>query len=60
MEEIIIKLEELLKNHCCRGYADNHNGVEAKDCRKEHLYCGYELDHGIELESVIDLIKKIK
>jgi hypothetical protein len=49
IEKIENKFKDLLKNHCCNYHCE---------CEKEHLYCDYELDHGIELESVIRMIKE--
>jgi len=42
---------DLMKNHCCK-YACR--------CEKFHLYCGYELDHGIELQEVINIIEALE
>lgn len=39
----------LMKDHCCKY---------ACKCEKTHLYCGFEMEHGIELQEVIDLIKE--
>jgi len=48
LENILKHFEKVMKNHCCK-YECN--------CEKDHLYCGYELDHGIELGSVIEDIR---
>lgn len=48
MDEKIEILEKLLKEHCCQSNCN---------CKKHHLYCGFELDHGIELQAVIDILK---
>jgi hypothetical protein len=50
LQKAVKKFEDLLKNHCCKTHCN---------CDKEHLYCGYELDHGIELEEVIEILKNI-
>lgn len=60
MEQKILKhFEELMKDHCCRSYCDDHDGVPKEKCKKDHLYCGYEMDHGIELSEVIEIIKDL-
>ena len=50
LQKAVKKFEDLLKNHCCKVHCN---------CDKEHLYCGYELNHGIELEEVIEILKNI-
>lgn len=38
---------DLMKYHCCKYICL---------CEKVHLYCGFEMEHGIELQEVIDMI----
>lgn len=50
-EEILAKVKDLQDNHCCHYYPC--------DCgNKMHLYCGCELNHGIELETIRQIISK--
>jgi len=70
-QKILKSFEKLLSEHCCGGGSCKEQVMHINErgewtraypdgkCEKQHLYCGYELDHGIELEGVIEMIKNI-
>lgn len=56
--QIIEKFDAITKpykEHHCMGW-----GQCPEKCDKLHLYCNYELDHGIEMDELIEAVEECK